>query len=125
MQSSYIKKILDNDLKKWPKLTLSNVVYPFFGINKNLLIIFNVAQGSVCIISGYPWIQRNCLKILNLMIQDKRYFIIDQQIASHFVHYSECLYYPLPLYATQIINHFLTSRISQPITIKGLDFCQS
>ena len=28
------------------------------------------------------------------------------------MYYSECVYYPLPFYATQIINPFLTSRIS-------------
>ena len=42
----------------------------------------------------------------------KRYSIIDQQVAPHFVHYSECLSNPLPFYATQIINPFLTLRIS-------------
>ena len=46
---------------------------------------------------------------------DKRYFIIDQQLARQFVEYSECLYNhppPLPFYATPIINPFLTSKIS-------------
>ena len=38
--------------------------------------------------------------------------MIDQQKARNFVHYSECLSNPLPFYATQIINPFLTSRIS-------------
>ena len=33
--------------------------------------------------------------------------MIDKKIARHFVHYSECLYNPLPIYATQIINPFL------------------
>ena len=42
----------------------------------------------------------------------KIYFIIDQQIARHFVQYSECLSHPLPFYATQIINPFPNSRIS-------------
>ena len=51
----------------------------------------------------------------------KRYFIIDQQIARHSVHYSECLYHPLPIYATQMIKHFLTSRISTNHD-KGFEF---
>ena len=44
----------------------------------------------------------------------KTCFIIDQQIARHFVHYS----------ATQIIIPFLILG-SQPIKIKGFDFIQS
>ena len=47
---------------------------------------------------------------------DKRYFRKDQQLARHFVHYSECLHYPLPFYVTQIINPLLTK--------KGKDFSQ-
>ena len=43
---------------------------------------------------------------------DKRYFMIDQQIAQHFVHYSKCLYHPLLFFATQIIIPFLNSKIS-------------
>ena len=42
----------------------------------------------------------------------KRYFIIDQQITRHFVHYGECLYLPFPIYATKKINSYLTLRIS-------------
>ena len=49
----------------------------------------------------------------------KRYFIIHQQIVWHFEHYSECLSNPLPFYATQLINHFLNSRVSAN---KGWDF---
>ena len=45
----------------------------------------------------------------------KRYSIIDQQIALHFVEYRECLSNPIPIYATQ-------SQRSQPITIKCRDF---
>ena len=37
----------------------------------------------------------------------KRCFMIERQIARHFVHYSECLSNPLPFYATQILNPFL------------------
>ena len=44
--------------------------------------------------------------------QYKRYFIIDQQIVRNFVHFSECSYHLLPFYTTQMINPFLTSRIS-------------
>ena len=43
---------------------------------------------------------------------NKRYFMIDQQIVQHFVHYSECLSNHPPFYATQIISSFLSSRIS-------------
>ena len=50
---------------------------------------------------------------------DKRYFIIDQQLARQFVQYSECLY--LLFYATPIINPFLTSKISANHN-KGLGF---
>ena len=44
-------------------------------------------------------------------------YIVDQQIARHFVHHP-------PLYATQIINPFLTSRISANHG-KGLEFSKS
>ena len=47
-----------------------------------------------------------------LKIFCKRYFIVEQQLSRYFEHYSECLYHPLPFYATQITNHFLSSRIS-------------
>ena len=47
---------------------------------------------------------------LNLSLL-KRDFIIEKQIAWHFVKYCECLSYPLTFYATQIINPFLNSRI--------------
>ena len=42
----------------------------------------------------------------------ERKFVIDQQIARHFIHYSECLSIPLPFHTTQIILLFLNSRIS-------------
>ena len=42
----------------------------------------------------------------------KIHFLIDQQIARHFVHYSECLSHPLLFYATQMINRLLNIRIS-------------
>ena len=45
-------------------------------------------------------------------MQEKLYFIIDQQIVRHFVQYCECLSNLLLYYATQIINPFLNSRIS-------------
>ena len=54
--------------------------------------------------------------------KNKRYFLIDQQLARHFVHYSEwSLTQPLPFYATQIITLFLLHE-SQQITKKGWDF---
>ena len=49
---------------------------------------------------------------------DKRYFLIDHVIAH--VYY----YRPLPFYATQLINHFFTSRLSSANHDKGLDFSQ-
>ena len=52
---------------------------------------------------------------------NKRYSIIDQQIAWHFVDYSECLSNPLPFFETQIINPFLNSRITVNHE-KGLGF---
>ena len=51
-----------------------------------------------------------CVAVATRLV--KRYFIIDQQIAWHFVHYSECLFHPLPFFATLTTNHFPTSRIS-------------
>ena len=45
----------------------------------------------------------------------KTYFIIDQQIAQHFVHYGECL--PSFFYTAQMIN----PEGSQPIMKKGLN----
>ena len=50
--------------------------------------------------------------------------IIDQQIALHFVHYSECLSNPLTFYATKIINSLLLKGYP-PIKIKGWDLSQS
>ena len=48
----------------------------------------------------------------------KRYFIIDQQIAWHFVHYSEYLYrHPSFLFKSN--NYPFLIQGSQPITIKG------
>ena len=52
---------------------------------------------------------------------NKRYLMIDPQIARHFVHYSECLSNPLPFKATQIINPFLDSRFSANNN-KGFEF---
>ena len=49
-----------------------------------------------------------CAKICQALY--KRYSKIDQQIARHFKYNGECLYHLLPVYATQIINPFLTSR---------------
>ena len=46
--------------------------------------------------------------------------IKDQQLARHFVNLNECLFH-LPFYGTQIINPFLTSRISGNDD-KGLGF---
>ena len=43
---------------------------------------------------------------------NKRYLIIDQQIARHFVQYSEYLSHSLPFYPTQMINPILNLRIS-------------
>ena len=54
--------------------------------------------------------------MLRFELQFKRYFIIDQQIARHFVHYSECLSNPLPFYATQIITLFLIQGSPNPYT---------
>ena len=42
--------------------------------------------------------------------QFKRDFILDHQIARHFVQYSEWLSDPLPFYATQLINSFLNAK---------------
>ena len=49
--------------------------------------------------------------LCTFLTTNKRYFTIHQQIVRHFVHYSECLYHPLPFYANQIIGNFLTSRM--------------
>ena len=43
---------------------------------------------------------------------NKRYTILDQQIAQHFVQYIEGLSTTLAFYATQIINSILKSMIS-------------
>ena len=48
----------------------------------------------------------------------KRYFILDQQIARHFVQYSGCLYTPSPIMQLKKLTPFLLQG-SQPITIKG------
>ena len=49
---------------------------------------------------------------LYLKIEKKRYYIIDQQIVQHFVRSVNVFQTPLSLYANQIINLFLNSRIS-------------
>ena len=51
---------------------------------------------------------------------DKRYLFIDQQIARHLC--IEWLYTPLPFYKTQIIITLFLLKVSQQITIKGLEF---
>ena len=53
----------------------------------------------------------------------KRYYIIDQQIVQHFVHFSESLYHPLPFYATKWLPLFLFQG-SEQITIKDCVFSQ-
>ena len=52
---------------------------------------------------------------------NKRYSIIDQQIARHFVHYTECLYHHPSLLYNSYNSHFLASRISANYD-KGLEF---
>ena len=47
------------------------------------------------------------LESIELRVNRKRYFIVDQQIVQHFVHYSKCLSNPPSFYATEIINPFL------------------
>ena len=60
-------------------------------------------------------------KDIHCIVQNvKIYSMIDQQIARHFVHYSESLYNPLSFYITQI-TLFLNSRISANQD-KGLGF---
>ena len=59
----------------------------------------------------YMYICSIYLKYAEVYI-NKRYSIIDQQLARHFVQCSECPLNPLSLYATQIINPFLNSGLS-------------
>ena len=56
-----------------------------------------------------------------LIPSNKRYLIIDQQIARQSVQFSEYLSNPLPFWTTQIITLFLVQG-SQPIMIRGKDF---
>ena len=65
-------------------------------------------------ITGWDF-HRICMNPLNFI---KKIFQIDQQIAQHFVHFSECL---SNFYATQMINPFLNSRILANHD-KGLEF---
>ena len=51
----------------------------------------------------------------------KRYFIIDQQIVQHFLHYSKCLYHPLSSMQLKQLTLFLLQEY-QPITLKGWYF---
>ena len=51
------------------------------------------------------------LESIELRVNRKRYFIIDQQIVQHFVHYSKCLSNPPSFYANEIINPFLNKMI--------------
>ena len=61
-------------------------------------------------------------KMENQFDYTKRDFIIEKQIAQHFVHYSKCLSNPIPLYATQII---ILTQSPQPILKKERNFSQS
>ena len=72
---------------------------PFQGVRRNRVVNAGAHQITAKIFFTKCW------------LFTKRYFIIDQQIARHFVHYSECLYQLLPYYAVKIINALLTSRI--------------
>ena len=54
---------------------------------------------------GVIW---NTLNYIDVHCLNKIYFIVNQQKARYFVHYSECLSNPLPFYATKMINPFLT-----------------
>ena len=65
----------------------------------------------------YPRVERiltrvNLTKIITKKQADERCFIIDQQIAWHFVQISKSLSNPLPFYANQIINPVLNLMIS-------------
>ena len=68
-----------------------------------------------------PRFSKHCLSYKTSHYYDKGYFIIDQQIARHFVHYSNYPNHPLPFYTTNITNPFLTPRISA-YHDKGLGF---
>ena len=74
--------------------------------------------------AGNPLLRLRVVKacsLLELCVQN-RYFIIDQQIARHFLQYSECLLnHPSLLWNSKWLTHFLYSRI----TIKGRDFSKS
>ena len=56
--------------------------------------------------------QRVSKKVHLLICRNKRYFIIDQQIARHFCNTVEVFQTPLSFYIIQIINPFLNLRIS-------------
>ena len=64
-----------------------------------------------------------CVVWLKLFGSNKIYLIIDQQIAWHFMPYSECLLTPFP---TRVLIKFTIFLIqwSQPIMIKWRDFSQ-
>ena len=72
-----------------------------------LPVTVNTNQFTLAISDGWSMFDS-----LIIYTANKRYFIIDQQIARHFLDSSECLYQPLPVYVNQIIYPFLTSRIS-------------
>ena len=62
-------------------------------------------KNSKCCQNSLKWIKTK-------LYISQRYFLIDQQIAQYFAQYSEVLTTPIPFYANQIINPFLTSRVS-------------
>ena len=58
------------------------------------------------------------LNVCNKIFQwNKRYFIINQQIARHFVHYFEYIYHSLHFYASQITNFNDLSHSRQRVEI--------
>ena len=118
-------------------LFIFRLFFPFFPSrdrkkrkDNNIIVI----QGTNVFFEMNPFLHRNVYFIVTFNSQFytchldiclfclyKRYFIKDQQIARHSVHYSECLSNPLPFYSNQIINPFLNSRISANDN-KGLEF---
>ena len=61
----------------------------------------------------------------SLRVEKKRYFMIDQQIAQHYLHYSKCLYHPPSLVCDSNDKPISYFQETQPIIKKGWNFSQS
>ena len=104
-----VKRVLKLDILRG--MTISHIwhnhiITPKIAVKRKLRTFFYVYVGMLL-----WYLERNSI---NLRMLSKKYSIIDQQIARHFVHYIECLYPPPSLLWTQINNPCSLLTLNQP-----------